>query len=196
MPSHHNIRRTITITYHPKQRFIGGIVLFLIMLLIYSTLKIVLGFSGAPKEFKISAPLEIEKIAAIEGSETATSRNASSRDSRNPVRLPSGFVFLDLDGNPMQPEVYQEEESLADPFEMVGEEKWYVQAASFRDRDKAEELAQQIKNNNIASMVYVILKGKWYAVRLSPENERSIARRQVRQLRRLNNTKGIIKKLN
>ncbi len=192
MPSHHNLRRTIT--YDPKQRFIGGIVLFLIMLLIYSTLKIVLGFSGAPKEFKISAPLEIEKIAAQEGSETAMPRKTSSRDSRNPVRLPSGFVFLDLDGNPMQPEVYQEE-PLVDPFDMVGEEKWYVQAASFRDRDKAEEFAQQIKNNNIASQVYVTLKGKWYAVRLSPENERRIAKQQVRQLRRLG-TKGIIKKLN
>jgi cell division protein FtsN len=194
MPSHHNLRRTITITYDPKQRFIGGIVLFLIMLLIYSTLKIVLGFSGAPKEFKISAPLEIEKIAAQEGSETAMPRKTSSRDSRNPVRLPSGFVFLDLDGNPMQPEVYQEE-SLVDPFEIVGEKKWYVQAASFRDRDKAEEFAQQIKNNNIASQVYVTLKGKWYAVRLSPENERRIAQQQVRQLRRLG-TKAIIKKLN
>jgi cell division protein FtsN len=164
------------------------------MLLIYSTLKIVLGFSGAPKEFKISAPLEIEKIAAQEGSETAMPRKTSSRDSRNPVRLPSGFVFLDLDGNPMQPEVYQEE-SLVDPFEIVGEKKWYVQAASFRDRDKAEEFAQQIKNNNIASQVYVTLKGKWYAVRLSPENERRIAQQQVRQLRRLG-TKAIIKKLN
>jgi cell division protein FtsN len=194
MPSHHNIRRTMTITYDPKQRFIGGIVLFLIMLLIYSTLKIVLGFSGAPKEFKISAPLEIEKIAAQEGAETAMSRNTSSRNSRNPVRLPSGFVFLDLDGKPMQPEVYQEE-PLVDPFEVVGEERWYVQAASFRDKDKAEGLAQKIKNKNIASQVYVTLKGEWYAVRLSPESERRIAKQQVRQLRRLH-TKGIIKKLN
>jgi len=195
MPSHHNIRRTITITYDPKQRFVGGIVLFLIMLLIYSTLKIVLGFSGAPKEFKISAPLDIEKIAALEGSETAMSRNTSSRDFQTSARLPSGFVFLDLDGKPMQPEVYQEEEPLADPFEMVGEEKWYVQAASFRDKDKADEFAQKIKNNNIASKVYVTLKGEWYAVRLSPENERRIARQQVRQLRRLG-TKAIIKRLN
>lgn len=195
MPSHHNIRRTITIAYDPKQRVVGGVVLFLIMLLVYSTLKIVLGFSGAPKEFKISAPLEIEKIATLEGSANVISHNTSSQDSQTSVRLPSGFVFLDLDGNPMQPEEYQEETPSIDPFEIVGEDKWYVQAASFRDKDKAEEFAQRIKNNNIASKVYVTLKGEWYAVRLSPESERRIAKQQVRRLRRLG-TKGIIKKLN
>ena len=42
-----NIRRSITESYDPKQRVVGAIVLFLLMLLLYLILKIILGISSS-----------------------------------------------------------------------------------------------------------------------------------------------------
>jgi len=203
MPQY-NIRRTATSdSYEPKQRIVGGVVLFLIMLFIYSTLKLVLGFSSAPEKFEIDAPLDIERIVTIEEQGSPISLNAPPTTpsttplqlSRNQYRLPGGFVFLDLNGKPMQPEVYQEKPQ-DNPFD-TNEEKWYVQAASFKDKDKAETFAQKIKDKNIASQAYIIPKNNgWYAIQLPPQSDHDSARQQNRQLYRSLRQKGIIRKLN
>ncbi|RKZ37462.1 MAG: hypothetical protein DRQ49_12550 [Gammaproteobacteria bacterium] len=201
MPQY-NIRRTATTeSYEPKQRIVGGVVLFLIMLLIYSSLKLVLGFSSAPTKFEIDAPLDIERIVTVE--EQGSPISIAPMTSTTPVqlsqnqyqRLPGGFVFLDLNGKPMEPEVYQEPPQ-GNPFD-TNEEKWYVQAASFRDQEKAQIFVQKIKDKNIASQAYIIpSKNGWYGIRLPPQSDRDSARQQNQQLRRLLGARGMIKKLN
>ncbi|MDM8561847.1 SPOR domain-containing protein [Candidatus Marithioploca araucensis] len=229
-----NTRRTATENYDPKQRITGGIVLFLIMLLTYSILKIVLGFSSAPKNFKIAAPLDIERISVVEAPLTPTYRSSTpatptptptpisipkptptptpkptptsttiipSQQPQVQYRLPSKFVFLDLNANPMQPEELYQEEPPADPFQQEGEKKWYVQAATLRTQEQAESLVQRIKDENIASQAYIApwtnKNGtKWYIVRLPPQGDREQARQQYRQLRRRLRIRGAIKKLN
>ncbi|MCK5524311.1 MAG: SPOR domain-containing protein [Thiomargarita sp.] len=208
-----NTRRTATEIYEPKQRITGGIVLLLIMLLIYSILKIVLGFSSAPENFRIAAPLDIERINIIEAPLTPIpSSNTTPKPTPKPAttiipsqqpqvqyRLPSKFVFLDLNTNPMQQELYQEEEP-AEP-KQEGEKKWYVQAATFKTEEQAENLVQQIKNENIASEAEIVPSTnkngtKWYIVRLPPQSDRGEAREQNKQLRRRLRIRGAIRKLN
>ncbi len=212
-----NTRRTATEIYEPKQRITGGIVLFLIMLLIYSILKIVLGFSSAPENFRIAAPLDIERINIIEAPLTPIpSSNTTATPKQTPkqtpttiipsqppqvqYRLPSKFVFLDLNTNPMQQEFYQEEEKPVEP-KQEGEKKWYVQAATFKTEEQAENLVQQIKDENIASEAEIVLSTnkngtKWYIVRLPPQSDRGEAREQNKQLRRRLRIRGAIRKLN
>jgi cell division septation protein DedD len=211
-----NTRRTATEIYEPKQRITGGIVLFLIMLLIYSILKIVLGFSSAPENFRIAAPLDIERINIIEAPLTPIpSSNTIATPKQTPkqattiipsqppqveYRLPSKFVFLDLNTNPMQQEFYQEEEKPVEP-KQEGEKKWYVQAATFKTEEQAENLVQQIKDKNIASEAEIVLSTnkngtKWYIVRLPPQSDHGEAREQNKQLRRRLRIRGAIRKLN
>jgi hypothetical protein len=185
-----NIRRPVTDTYDPKQRIVGGVVLFLLMLFIYSVLKLVLGFS-APEKFEIDNALNFENFNREGGSLIDAAQTAQM------VRhhLPEGFVFLDLKGNPMQPEPPSVKFDLDDPFAPDGEDKWYVQAASFKTEERAQRLVQQIKTKHIAKEVHVVPSGEWYAVRLPPQSERDTVRQQYRQLHRLLRLQGQIKKI-
>ncbi len=209
-----NTRRTATEIYDPKQRITGGIVLFMIILLIYSILKIVLGFSSAPENFRIAAPLDIERINIIEAPLTPIPSSNSTPPKQTPkqattiipsqqpqvqYRLPSKFVFLDLNTNPMQQEFYQEKEPAE--LKQEGEKKWYVQAATLKTEEQAESLVQQIKDENIASEAEIVPwtnknGSKWYIVRLPPQGDRGQARQQNKQLRRRLRIKGAIKKIN
>ncbi|NJO14930.1 MAG: SPOR domain-containing protein [Thioploca sp.] len=147
-----NVRRPITEHYDPKQRIVGGIVLFLLMLLIYSLLKLVLGFSYVPEgRFEIGAPLTAEILSSANGlnkTQTLAATDSSIASPQINYPLPSKFVFLDLKGNPMQKEVYQATTS-AESAEIYtansGEGKWYVQAASFREEALAQNLVQKSK---------------------------------------------------
>ena len=199
-----NIRRPIAEHYDPKQRIVGGIVLFLLMLLIYSLLKLVLGFSSVPEgRFEIGAPLTAEILngsSATDKTQTLPSTDgaiAASTSQRYP--LPSGFVFLDLQGNPMEKEVYQTPkptESTEKIYTTSGEEQWYVQAASFQDEDRAQRLVQKIKAHHIADDAHIIQSDNgWYAVRLPPQSEQQMVKQQYQQLKRILGIKGMIKKL-
>jgi cell division protein FtsN len=195
-----NIRRANVDTYDPKQRVVGGIVLFLIMLLIYSTLKIVLGFSSAPKGYVLEPAKQDEELDSTTTASTGTNNNRTNQtvSSLTNKRLPTGFVFLDLDGNALQPETYQNVfNSPSDLYASTGgEEKWYVQAASFQSEERAQSFAQQIQDKNIAPEVYVVPNGRWFAVRLAPENDRNVAKQQYYKLRRSLHVKPAIKKIN
>ncbi|BAP57731.1 hypothetical protein THII_3434 [Thioploca ingrica] len=78
-----------------------------------------------------------------------------------------------------------------------GEEKWYVQAASFKDEALAQNLVQKIKDNHIATEAHIVQSSNgWYAVRLPPQSEQEKVRQQHQQLRDVLRINGIIKKLN
>jgi hypothetical protein len=197
-----NIRRPITEHYDPKQRIVGGIVLFLLMLLIYSLLKLVLGFSYVPEgRFEIGAPLTAEILNSSSGTAqtpTLPSTDGTMASAPKHYPLPSGFVFLDLQGNPMEKEVYQTTKSAesTEIYTASGEERWYVQAASFRDEDLAQRLVQKIKDNHIADDAHIIQSSNgWYAVRLPPQSEQQMVRQQYQQLRDVLRINGMIKKL-
>ena len=198
-----NPRRSVTESYDPKQRIVGGIVLFLLVLFIYSVLKLVLGFSSASEgEYILSAPLKDEELlseVAQSGNKTlqsAASPTASSKKSYHNL-LPQGFVFLDLNGNPMQPQEPRTFVDNTDPFTQTGEDQWYVQAASYRTETGAQGLVRKIKAKNIADQVHVIkTPNGWYAVRLSPQDEHGEVKQQYRKLRRLLYLKPIIRKVN
>ncbi len=194
-----NIRRTVTEPYDPKQRIVGGVVLFLLVLLIYSILKLLLGFSSVPEgEYVLSAPLkdELPSEAAPPDNQTQTpqllptANNTPAPRKTTYHRLPQEFVFLDLNGDPMQPE-----NNLMDPFAQPG--KWYVQAASFKSETGAQRLAQKIKAKNIASEAHVVRTSNgWYAVRLPPQTDHGMAKQQYRKLRRLLYLEPVIRKIN
>jgi len=201
-----NIRRTHE-TYDPKQRFVGGVVLVLLILFIYSVLKLVLGLS-APQQgnFKLNAPIALEEYSEDEtlkdnqedqkGLLFEATELPANNSSDFVVGLPAKFVFLDLNGDAMG-----EKEEISTSIEQIyalGEnelKKWYVQAASFKDQSKAQVLVRQIKERHIAQEAYIVLTQGWYVVRLPPQTQRRQATQQNRQLDTLLKTKGIIKEL-
>lgn len=195
------MRRANADTYDPKQRLVGGITLFIIMLLIYSSLKLVLGFASVPKGYVLEPAKQDEELDSIKLASTTSAANKKTNQVRASVtnkRLPANFVFLDLDGNAMQPENYQNVfNSPSDLYaENGGETKWYIQAAAFRSEERAQSFAQQIQDKNIAPEVYIIPTGKWFLVRLAPENDRNIVKQQSRNLRKSLHVRPAIKKLN
>lgn len=196
-----NVRRPITDHYDPKQRIVGGIVLFLLMLLIYSLLKLVLGFSSVPEgRFEIGAPLTAEILSSPSGLDKKQPLRATDSSMASPpitYPLPSGFVFLDLKGNPMQKEVYPAAGAAEIPTTTGGQDKWYVQAASFKEEALAQNLVQKIKDNHIATEAHIVQSSNgWYVVRLPPQSEQEKVKQQYKQLRDVLRIHGIIKKLN
>jgi hypothetical protein len=187
MPLMHNIRRPSTEPYDPKQRIVGGIVLFLLMLFIYSLLKLVLGLSN-----DIDASYLPERSEAINGKSSLTDEVTHLQKkltSNQRHLLPRGFVFLDLKGKPMQPDlpVPKDKSDERNIFEPNGEERWYVQAASFKNEGPAQRLVEKIKAKGIVEEVHIIqtTNKKWYMVRLPPQTEYSSIVKQQRQLRTL-----------
>jgi len=195
------MRRVNADTYDPKQRIVGGITLFIIMLLIYSSLKLVLGFASVPKGYVLEPAKqdeELDSITVATSTSTANKKTNQVRASVTNKRLPASFVFLDLDGNAMQPENFQN--IFNSPSELYadtgGETKWYIQAAAFKSEERAQSFAQQIQDKNIAPEVYIIPTSKWFLVRLAPETDRNIVKQQSRELRRSLHVKPAIKKIN
>jgi hypothetical protein len=201
----HNVRKSaVTESYEPKQRIVGGIVLSLIMLLIYSILKLLLGFSSAPAgEYILSKPLRDEVSTNMIGTATISGNAKLSR--RTSYQLPKKFVFIDLNGNPMQPENFSipKSKSKSKALSVAGiynsvdnQGKWYVQAASFKQAQRARRLVQKIKNKKIADTAHIIeTNSGWYIVRLSPQNDEKVARQQNRDLRSKLRLKGIVKQV-
>lgn len=201
----YNIRRPVSDSYDPKQRIVGGVVLFLIMLLIYSVLKLILGFSSVPPQgkFGLGTPLG-DEIDRIESATPADDPQSATAQTAQPTRrLPQGFVFLDINGRPMQREAYQPSSETttvaainAEAYETPQDGKyWYVQAASFKTEDRAHRMVEQIKAKNIAATANITQKGDWYVVRLPPQDDPVAAEQQKLQLRRLLKVHGKIRKI-
>jgi cell division septation protein DedD len=220
-----NIRRNAAEAHHydPKQRLVGGIVLVLIMLLIYSILKVLLGYAPSAGKYALHDPLPDEitaeevrvanntrTVAAIvpptnttipanNPAAQVTSRAAPVEKSN--VLLPVGFVFLDINGKPMQHEVNPLPDSAsstpAKPEVPVEEappsdgKKWAIQVASFNDDKRAQGFVQKLKDKNITSEV--VKAGKQYTVRLTPVlDSRRAAEIALQKVREQINVKGLI----
>jgi len=191
-----NTRRAASENYDPKQRIVGGVVLFLIMLLIYSILKLLLGMSSMPEgSYRLPEPLpaEITKEISVNNSETEESPITKR------VNLPLKFVFLDIHGNPLEKESYEKSEDESEdidemetPFVAEGDKTWFVQAASFRDRNRAVNLVEKLKEHRLESTI--IRKGRWYAVQLLPTSQ-THAEKQLEKLRRDLGIKGMLKEI-
>jgi len=190
-----NTRRTASEQYDPKQRIVGGIVLFLIMLLIYIILKLLLGMSTMPDgSYKLPEPLPAEVMKEISGKNSSTIESPLTKQ----VSLPLKFVFLDIHGNPMQKESYEksndDEEEIddAEAYVAEGDKTWFVQAASFRERSRAVNLVEKLKVHQLESTI--IRKGRWYAVQLLPTSQAQ-AEKQLEKLRSDLDIKGMLKEI-
>lgn len=222
----HNVRRSSNNatmeSYDPKQRLVGGIVLFLIILLIYSILKLVLGISSASAgKFGLNTPIG-EEISALEAAENNTVSGSNPNSPpittttarrSNRILLPQSFVFLDLSGNPLQKETYQSvtlnnnpatsnvnvnvNVSTPDQYANVGGDKsWFVQVASFREEDRAQKLVQQIKDKEIVTEVNIVKSSSgWFMVRLPPETDRDTVEQQRKQINSALRLKAEVRKL-
>jgi cell division septation protein DedD len=225
-----NIRRNATEAHHydPKQRLVGGIVLVLIMLLIYSILKLLLGYAPSAGKYSLHDPLPDEitaeevriannnrTMAAIvpptSSTPPAANNPAAQVTSRaapvekSNVLLPVGFVFLDINGKPMQHEVNPLPDSVPStpaksetPVEEAPPsdgKKWAIQVASFNDDKRAQAFVQKLKDKEISAEV--LKSGKQYSVRLTPvldsRKAAELALQKVReQMRDQINIKGLI----
>jgi len=185
-----NIRRPLPDNYDPKQRFIGGIVLFLMVMLIYSILKLVLGFSSTPTgKFGLSAPLGDE--VTNHAPENNPSPTTSSRTSAPLLFLPQSFVFLDINGKPLQKETLQQ--ITGSNSEGKG---WYVQVASFKEKKRAEQLVEQIKEKRVFPQPTIAEGEKGlYKVILPVQLDRDSAEQQKKQLRNSLRVKAVVKKV-
>ncbi len=195
-------RRAPQETQDPKQRIVGGIVLSLIIFLIYGFLKLLAGFSATeggsyalPEALSDEVEMNAENITENDnpnalvlqgdGEELPTTVAAPRRP------LPSGFVFLDIKGNPMQEEIFQPDDVyVADNTN----KKWVVQVASFKERSRAQALVDKLKTRDFSASI--TSSGRWFVVRLKPQGNRSSAQNQRTQLRnKLNIRRTLIKKL-
>lgn len=170
-----NNRRPLNEQYDPKQRIIGGIVLFLLVLLIYSTLKLVFGISGGSEgAYRLPEPLPSEVSSSEAKNSTRPNAQAGVRQT---VLLPKEFVFLDLNGNPMQRETFVQDTAV-DEMPPAGTKKWYVQVASFKDEERAQTLAQKIKDKKIATDVNIEKNNDLFIVRLPDQDNADAAKQQ------------------
>ncbi|ALG66690.1 SPOR domain-containing protein [Beggiatoa leptomitoformis] len=173
-------RRLITDAYDPKQRIVGGIVLFLLMLIIYFFLKVVLsvGVSDIEGTYRLHAALPDEVVTA-----NNTGQPTSATVTTNSRTLPTHFVFLGLDGNPITKEDSQQAAQATETIsaELPKTGFYYVQAASFREEARALALVNKLREKSLEAEVAKV--GDWYTVRLLPQESRRVAEQQLRQLR-------------
>lgn len=216
-----NIRRSISDSYDPKQRIVGGIVLFLLMLLLYLVLKIILGISSSLHDnsyilreqifeeptlsdiYEETTDKQKTDVPSVPVSNSTDSVNTGTENNSSAVKvpnkpnrlLPGGFVFLDIKGNPMQTETYQTTEQGPQKTEPTPTEgtRWVVQAGSFFAEDRAQRMVEELKGIGVNSEIVKI--DKWFTVRLIPQRDRREAEQQLRQLRQTKNIKGLIKKI-
>jgi cell division protein FtsN len=157
--------------------------------------------SNSEEKFGLAASLN-EGVTAIETSEEVTAEASQSPNQPHKVnrRLPQGFVFLDINGNPMQQEIYQSSQpsdtANAATLHTKAEagKNWFVQAASFRTEDSAQELVELIKSKSIVPQVNIIKKGEWYVVRFPP-SDLDTAEHQKKLLYNLLRVRGKIQKI-
>jgi len=181
--------------YEPKERILGGMVLFALMMLLYLILKAVLGISSTGVEYALREALPDEKQSSRHSNSNSSSALLANRGKTTSSTLKyahiNDFVFLDLNGKPMQDggkgntPLNSRHLDNADPRDLYnsGHEQWYVQAASFRERSSAKTLVKKLKSRKFKANI--VKKGKWYAVRLLPQDKKSSAKRQLRLLRNL-----------
>lgn len=187
-----------------------------LMLLFYVLLKAILGISSTSTAYVLHSPLSDEIAANWEGNfaaeaETSNGESASSAQETESGTLeteppPSpkpkypvveGFVFLELDGNPFGMKTAQTSGSAADSQEKpvsslaIPGKKWAVQAASFREKERADHFVAQLKEKSLNAKT--LKSGSWYVVRLLPaQATKELAEKQLTDLRQKTGKKGLL----
>jgi len=205
-------RRIVNEAYDPRQRIVGGIVLFLIVLLVYLILKLFINFVAVSDNTTLQEILQARRATVMQTS-TATDAGATeasdataSAQAITPNRaLPVGFVFLDLNGEPVdreqrQPSVTQVG-SASDNFADVSSSgEWYVQVASFREESRAQRLVEQIRDKGVSPTAFITateIQGReWYVVQLPPQATRQAAMQQRRLVNNTLSVQSIVKQIN
>ncbi len=185
-----NIRISSAEHYDPKQRFVGGIVLFVLMLLLYAILKAVLGISSTGAAYALPARLP-DEMPAAQGNSHALPNNGL-RQNEPPYPMFDKFVFLGLDGRPMEsPDFLYKKVNVG-----AKDGKWYVQVASFRQRARADNQAAMLAANGLrAGVSKAVVNGrKWYVVKLASQPTRKAAKEQQKRLKALDIKKTKIRK--
>lgn len=184
--------------YDLKQRVVGGIVLAILLILLYLILKALLGISSTGADYALRAPLP-DEITQPESAEEAApdAETASGNLGRSKYPIINKFVFLDLQGKVMEEGVGSDTyiplvESSDVNFEGTGVERWYVQIASLRDINAAQDLAKKLNENQLPAVVVKL--GNWHAVRLPPRDDKNEAKQDWRTARNLAGKLGISRK--
>ena len=194
-----NVRRPVTVSepYDPKQRAVGGVVLVLIMLLIYSFLQALTSLSVPSGTVQNTENGGIIYILDKEQPDEVIENDADFRDANGEFYAPmpktlSQFVFLNIDGSPFgTSNDSNTSENLATDTPIIGP-YWIVQAASFKQYSRAESLVAELKTKGIDMEIKKI--GSWYTVRTLPQKTEPEAKTMRTQLRN-NGIKGLVKKV-
>jgi hypothetical protein len=185
-------RRTLPAdSYDPKQRLVGGIVLFLLMMLLYYLLKAVLGISTTGADYALSEALPDELNRPQLGQMILNTKHPTTTadDKQQPLAKITQFEFLGLNGQPVDSKTVQENAPLDDWDLYQG--RWYVQAASFKEKNRADIFVEQLAGVRLKGKI--IQSGSYYIVRLEPQNSREEVKQQLDILRSKLRVKGIIK---
>jgi len=195
-----NIRHSPSEIYDPKQRAVGAVVLFLLMILLYVLLKALLGISGGTA-YALRAPLPDEIKSTVQ---PTTDSNDIATKFKYP--LINHFVFLDLNGKPMSSNSETTAETMDDEDDEETtnknknnktakntDKKWYVQVASGKDKQRAEKLANELTDKKLPAEV--IKSGDWYRIQLKPQETEEAAKQQLKQLKKEKGLKGQVRKL-
>lgn len=190
-----NTRRQISEPYDPKQRIVGGIVLFILMIFIYLILKLLLGLSSYSmanngESYQLSQRQDDEMLVKNEDNDGSPSANVQPQPittaQLKQARLPEKFVFLNIFGRPYN----EEEQESVDDTPPRFDSGWAVRAASLRAESRANALVADLKVKGFDAKVVKI--GRWYTVRTYPHPDRRVAENQLRELRTMMGIKGLI----
>ena len=185
--------------YDPFQRAVGGIVLFLLMMLLYLILKAILGISATGREAALIAPRPDEvRSEAMVPATGQTPQAAKPKPEKLKYPMLDKFVFLDLKAEIMDgdavPKLREIEAADADLDELDGSNRWIVQAASFRSRARAENLVKMLAEKDMqSSITEKYIKGRnWNVVSLAPQKDEQAALELKARLWHEMGLKGIV----
>jgi hypothetical protein len=207
-----NRRRLLNENSNPLQRLVGGFVLFLIILMIYSFLKLVVIILGAdPENYFPAEPNEqmsySSNLTAESNSPTSAQHSGSNINPDNsviarnvpgssdsysviPKGIPKAFVFLDISGNPTEKDSF---ENVPKGTEKSSEEQWFVQFGNFRNEASAQRFLDKLKTKDVNAEVAKM--GNRYIVRTPPNTDNAAVEEQLKKLRTVTNTKMMLKKI-
>jgi len=164
------------------------------MMMLYYLLKAVLGISSTGADYALSQTLPNELNNQQLGQIILNSNNDNfdnlDPEVRERYQKITQFEFLGLNGEPLGKKIKRKTANLT-KWDLDGSFKWEVQAASFKDKERADIFTQQLENINLKSRI--IKSGAYYIIRLEPTKTRTEAKQQLRKLRTRLRVKGIIK---
>lgn len=178
-----NIRRSTGAgeSYDPKQRFVGGVVLALIMLLIYFFLQALVSLSlpsnlqTTGQNYRLGAA-QVDEVMDIDEVELDDNFILAIRpDMRE-------FVFLGIDGKAISKMEQSSEQDLVSRAPIIVGTHWRVQVASFRESSRAQRLLDELKEKGFDMEVQRL--GEWYVVRSVAQRTETEAKNLERQLQR------------